>query len=88
MGGGMLKLEPTEAQDVLLVCHVTVNGKLAQLAEELDSLVRSGKEGEAHLRADDVILKECLGLTQKECHLLRSAADHLRNRRYTRSATA
>jgi adenine-specific DNA methylase len=87
MGGGMLKLEPTEAQDVLLVCHVTVNGKLAQLAEELDSLVRSSKEGEAHLRADDVILKQGIGLTQKECRLLRSAADHLRNRRYTRSAT-
>lgn len=83
----MLKLEPTEAQDVLLVCHVTVNGKLAQLAEELDSLVRSGKEGEAHLRADDVVLKQGIGLTEKDCRLLRSATDHLKNRRYTRSAT-
>lgn len=88
MGGGMLKLEPTEAQDVVLVCHVSVNGKLAQLAEEPDGLVRSGKEEEAHLRADNVILKEGLGLTRKDCRLLRCAADHLRNRRYARSATA
>jgi len=87
MGGGMLKLEPTEAQNVVLVCHASVNGNLTELAEELDSLIRRGEAGRAHSRADGVILRKCLGLTERDCRLLLCAADHLRNRRYTRSAT-
>jgi hypothetical protein len=88
MGGGMLKLEPTEAQNVVLVCHASVNGKLTELAEELDSLIRRGEAARAHFRADSMILREFLGLTERDCRLLQCAADHLRNRRYTRSATA
>jgi hypothetical protein len=88
LGGGMLKLEPKEAQNVLVACRTKANGQLAQLAEELDSLIRGGHDLEAHARADAVILKAGLGLSERECRILRMAADQLRNRRYARSGTS
>jgi hypothetical protein len=86
MGGGMLKLEPTEAQSVLLAAPRQRNGKLRQLAAELDALVRMGKDEAAQARADQVILRDDLGLGEADCRLLRTAAEHLRCRRYSRSS--
>jgi adenine-specific DNA-methyltransferase len=88
LGGGMLKLEPAEAGNVLVPSPGTSAArKLAELAEELDELVRNDNEEAAHARADSVILNEMLGLGAAECKLLRSAAITLRSRRgYRESA--
>jgi hypothetical protein len=88
LGGGMLKLEPTEAEHVVVASPPNGNGKLMELAEELDALIRSGDEATAQVLADKMILKEGIGLNQSDCRLLQTAGDTLRNRRYYRGKIA
>lgn len=71
LGGGMLKLEPSEAENVILAAG---NGSAAQLMEELDRLVRSGRNAEAQRRADQVLLCDGLGLAEREVGRLREGA--------------
>jgi len=82
LGGGMLKLEPTEAKNVLIpfdadMCHIA----LAEFADELEKLYRSGNGRLCQQRADQVILQGMLGLTQSDCAILQDAIGKLRNRR-------
>ena len=85
LGGGMLKIEPTEAERVL----VAAGGEgLTALAHELDGMVRAGAAGEAQTQADDVILRRGLGLSAKDCRVLREAAETLGHRRYSRGGAA
>jgi len=84
MGGGMLKLEPSEAQNVVLASAKTGHAGLSHLALELDALVRTGDDEAAQARADSVILQQGLGLSPVDCRLLRTASETLRNRRYLR----
>lgn len=86
LGGGMLKLEPTEAENVAVAWPRSEPPELAELSEELDTLVRSGDEATAHERAERAILMDGLGLNRSDCLLLRSAAETLRERRYTRGS--
>jgi len=88
LGGGMLKLEPTEAENISVAWTQDGNDRLADLVEELDTLIRSGDETAAQARADKVILRDSIGLSRNECRLLRTAAETLRNRRYARSTAA
>lgn len=81
LGGGMLKLEPSEARQVLIA---TPTGNFEGLEAELGSLLRAGGTGEAHGLADRTLLQNGLGLTTKECATLRDAAQTLRDRRYYR----
>jgi adenine-specific DNA-methyltransferase len=83
LGGGMLKLEPGEAKKVVVPFPET-DGKLVQFAEELDAMMRGDGEAKALRHANEVILKEMLGLTAQECRLLQEAAEALRHRRYYR----
>ncbi len=87
LGGGMLKLEPTEAERVLLPSGQAVDpSSLTGLAEELDTLMRNDGNALAQTRADRAILQKCLGLSPDDCKLLQTGANILRNRRYSRSA--
>jgi adenine-specific DNA methylase len=86
LGGGMLKLEPTEAENVLVASPKVENDVLLALCEDLDTLLRSGEHGAAQARADYVILQKGLGLSQSDCQILGMATDILRNRRYSRSS--
>lgn len=79
LGGGMLKLEPSEARRVLVA---TPEGEFGGLEAELDTLLRLGKIDEARNLADRILLQNGLGLTKKECAMLRNAAHLLRDRRY------
>lgn len=88
LGGGMLKLEPTEAESVVLALPPATNGDLTRLAEELDGLVRAGNDEAAQEQADAEILQKGIGLTQADCRLLHDGAAMLRERRYPRSARA
>jgi len=86
LGGGMLKLEPTEAENILVAALQNKNGSLEELIEELDALIRNGDSAAAQARVDTVILRKGIGLSQSDCYLLQKAAETLRNRRYSRSA--
>jgi hypothetical protein len=87
LGGGMLKLEPTEAENVAIPLPQNDDLRLVELAEELDALVRGGKGKVAQSQVDTVILQHGLGLSQTDCRLLRTAAEILRDRRYARSSS-
>ncbi|PYS52128.1 MAG: hypothetical protein DMG13_16880, partial [Acidobacteria bacterium] len=83
MGGGMLKLEPTEAENVLLPNPNFSETALDALAHELDSLAR--QSGAVEEYANREVLQRGLGLTKQECRLIAEAAVTLRHRRLTRS---
>ena len=82
LGGGMLKLEPTEAENVLLpASNASKNQMLLNLAEEADKLIRKKDDSKARKLADDLILRKTLGLSSSDCELLRTAVNALRSRR-------
>jgi adenine-specific DNA methylase len=83
MGGGMLKLEPTEAERVLIAA---IRGSDADgLVSELDTLLRSGRDRECSDLADNNLLIGGLGLSKSDCLILNQAASSLRERRAARS---
>jgi len=86
LGGGMLKLEPTEAGRVLVACPISSSIDLEGLASELDLLLRKGQIDTAKTLADSVILRDWIGLERADCVLLSKAADELRAHRCMRSA--
>jgi adenine-specific DNA-methyltransferase len=79
-GGGVLKLEPTEAEAVLVPPLVTDQ----QLLKVIDARVRARDLAGALERADRVVLGEGLGLDERHIGLLRDGAEHLRARRRAR----
>ena len=81
LGGGMLKLEPSEARNVLLAAPEVFNGTGAVLFEHVDALLREGKGERARDLVDTTILGS-LGLSEEEAKLLKDSAAYLRNRRY------
>lgn len=81
LGGGMLKLEPSEARQVLVA---TPTGDFGALKAELDALLRADRVEEARALADKTFLQDGLGLTPEECQVLAEAAHTLRDRRYYR----
>lgn len=84
LGGGMLKLEPTEAGRVLLALPDKAGAQLVALAADLDGLLRAGKLDAARQCADDVILRDGLGLSASDVQALREAWLLLRARRLGR----
>ena len=86
LGGGMLKLEPTEAERLLIATPRGANGEFRDLAADLDRMMRDGHEAAANDLADREVLENGLGLTAEECSLLRCGAAILRERRYPRGA--
>ncbi len=88
MGGGMLKLEPTEAENVVIALPEKPGTGQAVSSDCLDSLLRSGRESEAQQMVDNQFLRSGLGLSKRDCDLLRHAADSLRYRRQNRRTPA
>ena len=83
LGGGMLKLEPTEAEKILVPWPRVATSQLTELAGELDELARRSKPvGD---RANEEVLQQQLGLSRSDCQLLSSAVDTLRGRRLRRN---
>ncbi len=81
LGGGMLKLEPSEAERLVLPKVNMNQADLEALAEALDPLLRQGRVQEAQSLADRHLLQEHLGLSAKEVSALAEAAQYLRARR-------
>lgn len=87
LGGGMLKLEPSEAQRVLMV-----RPELLRLVDPrfplLDSLVRCGKFDAAADFADEIVLRDSLGLTWDQIQVLRDGRKEVKESRRKRLDTA
>ena len=81
LGGGMLKLEPSEAKNVLVANPKKVE-VFREVFDEVDSLLRQGCEQPARDLADMLILENLLGLQTRDVRVLREAAQLLRDRRY------
>ena len=86
LGGGMLKLEPSEARSVL-VPDIKLK-EVEALGCQVDHLLREGREEEARDIVDEIILERHLDLTKDEIRLLRESAGLLRQRRYKRGVSA
>lgn len=88
LGGGMLKLEPTEAERVLMPMLAVPADHLSDVSDQIDSLSRGGRAIDAEVLADTELLERGLGLSRNDVGLLRGAADILRERRYSRGLSA
>jgi hypothetical protein len=84
LGGGMLKLEPTEAERVL-VPIIAKRDNLEALAVELDQIARRGGDEACEEYADRRLLRRGFGLSAADVRLLRDSALLLRGRRIGRS---
>lgn len=80
-GGGVLKLEPSEAEALVLP---PIPPSIARHLDEIDSLLRAKEVGAVLELVDSLVLVEALGLTSEEITMLRSGAAKLRARRRAR----
>jgi adenine-specific DNA methylase len=79
-GGGVLELEPTEAERLLVPKHLGA----AMPIGEVDRLVRNGRLGDVLDNNDRAVLQEQLGLNRSECAMLKRVWVKMRDRRITR----
>lgn len=79
-GGGVLELEPNEAERMLIPAKLCK----ALPVSESNRLVRAGRLDEVLIENDRLILKEQLGFSQSECAMLRNIWLKMRNRRLAR----
>ncbi len=79
-GGGVLELEPNEAEKLPL----PLSGAETLDILKLDELLRAGDINAVLDITDDVLLKSGLGLSDKEIRMLRSIWQKLRDRRINR----
>ncbi len=83
-GGGLLELEPNEAERL----PIPLAGAESLDIHELDALVRAGKINDALDRTDEIFLRQELGLSERECHMIRGIWEKLRDRRINRKPEA
>lgn len=79
-GGGVLELEPTEAERILVPSQL----QNALPIEEIDRLVRLGKLDLVLEENDRLVLMDGIGLTKAECHELQGIWTKMRDRRMSR----
>ncbi len=79
-GGGVLELEPTEAERLLM--PATLNG--AMPLAECDRLTRAGRLADVLEENARIVLMGHMGLSQADCHLLRDIWTKMRDRRMAR----
>lgn len=72
LGGGMLKLEPSEAEKILVA--LPDPHEAADLVRQLDNLTRQKQSEAATDLVDKRVLRRRLGLSGTECLILREAA--------------
>jgi hypothetical protein len=84
LGGGMLKLEPTEAGRVLLA--LPTNADWQNRFEMVEAIARCAATDTVRTAVDQFVLREHLCLTESDCRCLRNATALLRARRLGRKA--
>ncbi len=80
-GGGVLELEPTEAERLLLPRELVE----ALPIQEIDHLIRIGKIEDLLEENDKRVLIDGLGLSRKDCDMLKQIWIKMRDRRRSRS---
>lgn len=81
-GGGVLKLEPTEAERIVMPRPSKAHKGLLQ---DADRLLRARRHDELRAIIDEAILVKDLGLSGQDVEHLRDAVDRLRGRRRARA---
>lgn len=79
-GGGVLELEPSEAEKLLFPAHL----QEALPLKEVDSLIRSGQLTSLLDANDKLVLRNGVGLSRRECTMLRQIWEKMKNRRHSR----
>jgi adenine-specific DNA-methyltransferase len=79
-GGGVLELEPTEAE------HLLVPKNLAPVVplRDVDCMIRAGKLDDLLQENDKLLLEGQLGLSEADCRILRNIWTKMRDRRMMR----
>jgi adenine-specific DNA methylase len=80
-GGGVLELEPTEAERVLIPADLSEE---ALPLDEIDGLVRQGRLSEVLKTNDRTVLQNSVGLSARECRMLENIWTKMRDRRMSR----
>ena len=79
-GGGVLELEPTEAERLLMPGHLTRTLSI----DECDDLLRSRCLDDLLYENSRIVLVDGLGLSEDDCHMLRNIWTKMRSRRGSR----
>jgi tRNA1(Val) A37 N6-methylase TrmN6 len=87
LGGGMLKIEPSEAARTLAVCPELLKFSEAQF-EEMDYFIRSNSMSSAIDMADELVLRGVLGLNWDQIQVLRNGLTEVREQRRKKIATS
>ncbi len=77
-GGGVLKVEPSEAKNLLLVSIPDGAGKIATRYSDIDTLLRADRRLVATELADRLFLREGLSLSKAAVSELNAACDYLK----------
>ncbi|MHC2001859.1 Eco57I restriction-modification methylase domain-containing protein [Methylobacterium sp. CM6241] len=85
-GGGVLELEPTEAERLLVPDAEAIAAALP--LDECDRLVRAGKLNDVLVENDRLVLRGAMGLSATDCETLKGAWDRMRGRRFARGRAA
>ena len=80
-GGGVLELEPTEAEKLLMPAKL----QTAISVEDCDKFIRNGDLETLLEENSRLVLIEQMGLSESECRMLRGIWEKMRNRRQARS---
>jgi len=83
-GGGVLELEPTEAEKLLVPSTLS---RCAVPLAEIDCLIRKGRLGDILEKNSELILREDFGLSKSDLILLKGIWNKLRQRRSSRKST-
>ncbi len=84
-GGGVLKLEPSDARELAVVLpEGPVAHDLDNAFPAIDSLIRDGRIDRAGEIVDEIVLTSHLGLSMQAVSQLRRELDRLRSRRQSR----
>ncbi len=86
LGGGMLKIEPSEAARTLVVRPDLLKFSEAQF-DEMDYFIRSNSMSSAIDMADELVLRKVLGLNWDQIQVLRNGLTEVREQRRKRIAT-
>ncbi len=84
LGGGLIKMEPSEAARTLVVVSEEDPLTVSHMVERADDLVRRGRWEEAQAMVDEVLLKNSINLSDEEVSMLRAGVSRLRKRRINR----
>jgi adenine-specific DNA-methyltransferase len=79
-GGGVLELEPTEAERLLVPAQL--NGAMS--VSECDKLTRAGRLDEVLEENARIVLMGHMGLSRNDCHMLKDIWVRMRDRRMAR----